>query len=279
MDAAGAAVSIDVQGRQAAIWLERPRSLNALSPEIVDGLVSAVTAATDAGCSVMTVRGRGRALSAGADLPHLRGLLEDPAAIQRYIASIGRAMDVIEQAPMISVCVVDGYAVAGGCELMLACDLVVASQDARIGDRHLEYGLLPGAGGSVRLARALPPARARRLLFTGEMIDGDTAAAWGLVGWSVPAAALEDTVAQLTARLLRHSPAALAAMKQLHAAADGLPKAGQRSALDAELAVLVRHLDSEPDAREGLDAFAHGRTPQFPATRVGDGTTEEGRSL
>ncbi len=258
-----AAVSVNVEGKVAQVWLERPQALNALSPDVIDGLLEAVSIATDSGCSVMTVRGRGKALSAGADLHHLRTLLDDPVAIERYIAAIGGAMDAIEQAPFVSVCVVDGYALAGGCELMLACDLVVASQDARIGDRHLEYGLLPGAGGSVRLARAVPPALARRLLLMGEILDGDTAAAWGLVGWSVPAADIEDTVAAIVARLRRHSPTALATMKKLHAAADGVPRHDQRTALDFELATFLHYLNSEPDAREGLDAFAQRRPPKF----------------
>ncbi len=275
MAAREAAVSVDVQGQVASVWLERPEALNALSPDVIEGLLEAVATATAAGCSVMTVRGRGRALSAGADLHHLRPLLDDPAAVERYIAAIGRVMDTIEAAPVISVCVVEGYALAGGCELLLACDLVVASQDARIGDRHLEYGLLPGAGGSVRLTRALPPARARRLLFTGEMLDGDTAAAWGLVGWSVPAADLEATVAEIVGRLCRHSPGALASMKGMHAAADGVARRDQREVLDAELAVTVRHLSGDPDAREGLDAFVHRRSPRFSGRRSDDGTTTE----
>ena len=270
-----AGVSVDIEGPVARVWLERPQALNALSPDILDGLQEAVSIATSAGCSVMTIRGRGKALSAGADLHHLRTLLDDPEAVERYIAAIGRAMDAIEQAPFVSVCVIDGYALAGGCELMLACDLVVASQDAHIGDRHLEYGLLPGAGGSVRLARALPPALARRLLFTGEILDGDTAAAWGLVGWSVPATDIEETVADIVTRLSRHSPTALATMKGLHAAADGVPRHDQRAALDSELATFLHYLNNGPDAREGLEAFAQRRSPQFQATLPGNRTTTE----
>lgn len=267
--ATDAAVSVEVAGPVASVCLNRPEAMNALSPEVLDGLLAAVGHAVEAGCSVMTVRGRGKALSAGADLAHLQGLLEDSAAVEEYVAAIGEAFDAVEAAPLVSVCVVDGYALAGGCELMLACDLVVATKDARIGDRHLEYGLLPGAGGSVRLSRALPPALARRLLLTGEILDGDTAAAWGLVGWSVPADALGDTVAGVVARLSRHSTAALATMKQLHAAAAGLPRRDQRAALDAELEALVHHLAHEPDVREGLAAFAEGRAPRFNAHLAG----------
>lgn len=262
------AVSVEVTGPVASVWLERPETLNALSPDVVDGLLAAEGMAREMGCSVMTVRGRGRALSAGADLRHLQGLLADPAAVEAYVATIGRAFDAVESSPVVSVCVVDGYALAGGCELMLACDLIVASRDARIGDRHLEYALLPGAGGSVRLTRALPPALARRLLLTGEILDGDTAAQWGLVGWSVPAGALEDTVAEVVARLSRHSSAALATMKKLHGVAVGVPQRDQRAALDVELRALVDHLKCEPDSREGLAAFSEHREPDF-RTRQG----------
>jgi enoyl-CoA hydratase len=259
----GPAVTVRPAGPVAEVWLERPGSLNALGPEVLEGLVAAVEAATAAGCSVLVLRGRGAALSAGADLGHLRSLLPDPVAVDAYIAAIGRAVDAVEQAPLITLCVVDGYALAGGWELLLACDLVVATSDARIGDRHLEYGLLPGAGGSVRGSRALPPALARRLLYTGEIIDGDTAAAWGLVGWSVPASELDATVDGIVARLARHSPAALRAMKRMHTDAVSAADGALRAALDGERTALVDHLVHEPDAAEGLAAFAERRPPDF----------------
>lgn len=261
----------------AEITLDRASSLNALSPELLDGLHAAIDEVTAAGCPVAVVRGDGPALSAGADLPHLLGLLDpsgDPDAVRSYIAAIGRAFDELEAAPFVSLCVVDGYGVAGGCELMLACDLVVASSAARLGDRHMEYGLLPGAGGSVRLPRALPAALARRLLYTGEIIDGDTAAEWGLVGWSVPPEELERTVSDVVARLLRHSPAALVTAKRLYA--EGLA-ADRRTALDHELDVTAGHIARHPDAREGLAAFRGRRTPVFGAgPAVADGGSPHG---
>ncbi len=246
----------------AEITLTRERALNALSPDLLVGLRAAIDEVTAAGCAIAVVRGRGPALSAGADLPHLLGILDDPHAVRAYIASIGAALDALEAAPFVSLCVVDGYGVAGGCELMLACDLVVASSAAQLGDRHMEYGLLPGAGGSVRLPRALPAALARRLLYTGEIIDGDTAAAWGLVGWSVPPVELERTVGEIVARLLRHSPTALRTIKQLEA--DGRERS-HRAALDNELDVAVDYIGGHPDAREGLAAFREKRAPRFGA--------------
>jgi enoyl-CoA hydratase/carnithine racemase len=250
----------------AEITLTRERALNALSPDLLAGLADAVERVTAAGCPVAVVRGRGPALSAGADLPHLLGLLDDPAAVRDYIASIGTVLDALEAAPFVSLCVVDGYGVAGGCELMLACDLVVAGSDARLGDRHMEYGLLPGAGGSVRLPRALPAALARRLLYTGEIIDGDTAAAWGLVGWSVPPGEVERTVADVVARLLRHAPTALRTMKELEAQARVRP---YRDALAHEVEVAADYIGRHPDGREGLAAFREKRPPRFGAPTSG----------
>lgn len=258
------AVEVTIDGGAAAIVLTREKSHNALSPELLAQLRAAVDEVAAAGCRVATVRGRGKALSAGADLPHLLGILDDPAAVTAYIAAIGDVLDAIEAAPFVSVCVVDGYGVAGGCELMLACDLVVASTEARLGDRHMEYGMLPGAGGSVRLPRVLPAALARRLLYTGEIVDGATAAAMGLVGWCVPPDALAPTVGQLVARLLRHSPSALARLKRMYAEGLALP---YREALDAERRVVVEHLTRNPDAREGLAAFAGKRAPVFEGVR------------
>lgn len=248
----------------AEITLTRERALNALSPSLVAGLASAVEQVTRAGCPVALVRGRGPALSAGADLPHLFDLLDDPDAVRDYIASIGVVFDALEAAPFVSLCIVDGYGVAGGCELMLACDLAIASTSAKLGDRHMEYGLLPGAGGSVRLPRALPVALARRLLYTGEIIDGSTAAAWGLVGWAVPPTELESTVEQIVTRLLRHSPMALRTMKSLEA--QGRARF-HRDALDNELTVAAGYIAGHPDAREGLAAFRERREPKFGAVR------------
>jgi len=181
----------------------------------------------------------------------------------RPASELASVLDRIEAAPFVSVAVVGGYALAGGCEIVLACDLAVAADGALIGDRHLEYGLLPGGGGSVRLPRALPAPLARRLLYTGEMIDGATAAAWGLASHHAPADALDATVDELVARLARHSPDALACMKAMYRAG---PSASIDAALAAERAALLAHLDS-PTVAEGLAAFAGHRPPDFSGDR------------
>lgn len=252
-------VVFDVDDTVGRIVLDRPTVGNALSPSVIAGLGAAVDAAADAGCRVVVVRGAGGNLSVGADLTYLRQVLDDRRALRSYVTSIGDTLDRLAAASFVSICVVDGYALAGGCELMLACDLSLASDQAKIGDRHLEYGLLPGAGGSVRLTRAVPPAVAGRLLYTAEIIDGPTAAGFGLVSYAVPADQLDAEVDRLVARLRRHPMEALVAMKRLHIDARTEEPA---QAIRAERETLLRYLDSPP-AREGLAAFAERRAPDF----------------
>jgi enoyl-CoA hydratase len=245
----------------ARVTINRPQAMNSLAPGVLTGLDAAIDAAAAAGCSVLVVRGAGGTLSAGADLKFLRSCLEDPEAVRGYITAIGAVLDRIEAAPLISVCAVEGYAVAGGCELLLACDIAIATEECRIGDRHLEYGLLPGAGGSVRLSRAIPAPLARRLLYTADLIDGSTALAYGLVSELVPASGLDDAVERLVARLARHDVAALLEMKRLHRAA---LVTQPHDALIGEREALLQHLKG-PSVREGLAAFAERRRPDFTA--------------
>jgi len=240
--------------------IDRERAMNSLGPAVLVGLHEAAARADRDGHPVLVVRGSGGTLSTGADLHHLLPLREDPEAVRGYVAEIGAVNLAIEQARAVSVAVVDGYAVAGGCELMLACDLSVVSERSQIGDRHLEYGLLPGAGASVRLPRSLPAPLARRLMLTGEMLDGATAHRWGLVTHVAPHTELEGILTQLRARLDRHSPTALATMKQMYTEATATPA---RAALDRELEIFLGHVRT-PDVAEGLAAFAEGRDPVFP---------------
>lgn len=260
-------VATDIADGVARVVIDHAAAKNALAPAVLDGLSAAVDAATEAGCAVLVLRGAGGTLSAGADLKHLQDILDQDSAVDGYIRAIGAVLQRIEAAPFVTVCVVGEYALAGGCEILLACDLAVVSEDARIGDRHLEYGLLPGAGGSVRLPRALPAALARRLLYTGEMIDGATAARWGLVSHAVPAGELDREVDALVARLSRHSAPALATMKRLYRRSVST-SAGEAHA--AEATTVVEHLLTSPAAAEGLAAFADGRAPDF-RTRVAVG--------
>jgi enoyl-CoA hydratase/carnithine racemase len=255
-------VRVELAGPVARVLIDRANAMNSLSPEVLEGLRAAIATATEADCAVLVLRGAGGALSAGADLKYLQRVTAGPnpqAEVERYLVEIGAMIDSLEAAPFVTIAVIEGYALAGGCEIMLGCDLAVVADDAKIGDRHLEYGLLPGAGGSVRLPRALPGALARRLLYTAEMISGQTAFDWGLVSHVAPAAELDTTVDELVARLSRHSVEALHAMKRLYRASRETTVA---EGLVNERAVLIEHLQG-PAVAEGLAAFGSGRKPNF----------------
>jgi len=238
--------------------IDRPESRNAISPSVIEGLEAAVRRARQGGVKVLVLRGAAGTFCAGADLAWVLPAIDEPGALDEggvFAAGIRRLNDVLlemEAAPFVSVAVVDGFALAGGCELLMACDVVVASEAARIGDRHLELGLLPGAGGSVRLHRALTPARSRWLLLSGEMISGREAAEWGLVTRAVPAEQLDETAEAMIARLASRSAAALAGMKEMIAGVRDVPVA---DGIDAEQGVFLAHMAKSDDMRAALARF------------------------
>jgi enoyl-CoA hydratase/carnithine racemase len=150
--------------------------------------------------------------------------------------------------------------VAGGLELMLACDLVLAADTARIGDGHLNFGQLPGAGGSQRLPRAIGPIRAKQLMFTGDLIAARDALALGLVGEVVDDASLLERARAIAGSLATRSPTGVRGMKRL--VNEGLQKP-LTQALRFEINFVTDYATGCPDATEGLLAFAEKRTPRY----------------
>ena len=257
-------VRIETRDGVTRAWLDRPEARNALSPAMVEGLQGALDEAHAQRSRLLVLRGSGGTFCAGADLAHVLSLLGDRAGMDAYLDRINAFVDGLEEAPFATLALVEGFALAGGCEILLACDISLAAADARIGDRHLELGLLPGAGGSVRLARALTAARCGYLLLSGEMIDGRQAADWGLVSYAVPSEALDEVAEPLIERLGSRSGDALAGAKQLlRAAREG----DFRSALEQERQVFLELFENSPDTSEGLRAFARKRTPRFGPRR------------
>jgi enoyl-CoA hydratase len=238
--------------------IDRPEARNAISPSVLDGLEAAVRRARDVDARVLVIRGAGGTFCAGADLTFVLSAIDQPGALEEggafasLIARLNDVLDEIEAAPFASVAVVEGFALAGGCEILLACDVVVADEAARIGDRHLELALLPGGGGSVRLYRALSPARARWLLLSGEMISGREAAEWGLVTRAVPGAELDEVAEAMVARLADRSGDALAGAKEMLAAVRDVPVT---DALAAERRIFLEHMAKSGDVRAALARF------------------------
>lgn len=250
------------------VWatLDRPEARNAINEGIISGLDAAVDVAIADEARVLAIRGAGGNFCAGADLQYVSGLLEsDPAGMESYVARIAAVLRRFETAPFATVAAIEGYALAGGCETLLACDIVLATTTARIGDRHLEFGLLPGAGASVRMPRTLPTARGSYLLLTGEMIDGAEAAAWGLITRAVPPDDFDAAVEQVVQRLATRSVDAIAAVKRMVVQTRD---EDVDTGVETERRIFAEYFRSSHDGAEGLAAFREKRPPQFRPPRI-----------
>jgi enoyl-CoA hydratase len=245
----------------ATLTLNRPAQLNALDWTTVQALLAAFRELdADPAVRVTLITGRGRAFSAGGDLGAYRSLYRRPDDFRRFLDDFHALLELLERSATIVVAVVNGVCMAGGLELMLACDLAVAAHEARIGDAHLNFGQLPGAGGSQRLPRAIGAQRAKDLLFTGRSIDASEAERIGLVARAFPAAALMPAARRLAEEILAKSPAGLARAKRLVREGLGMDLA---RALRFEIDLVHEWATTHPDAMEGLAAFAEKRKPRF----------------
>jgi len=252
-----------VQARAGAMWitLNRPAAMNSITPEIVRGIDEALdrALADDSVCAVV-LTGNGRAFCAGADLKHVRNTVgDDQAAIAAFLQTVLAIMGRLEKFPKPVIAAINGLALAGGLELVLCCDLVIAARSARIGDAHANFGLLPGGGSSVRLPRKIGPTRAKYLLFTAEFVPAEQLVEAGLVNEVVDDGELVAATDQLVAKLATKSPLVLRRMKAL--VDDGLEQHSD-TALRLELLASEVHSHSH-DMKEGLAAFEQKRKPRF----------------
>ena len=201
-------IKLSKTDRVATMRLNRPDALNALSPELISELSHATREVSgDADLKALVVRGEGRGFCAGADLLYFDKVLDDLALLPDYVHNLNAALFALEELPIPTIAVVHGYALAGGMELMMACDMAIVADDARIGDQHANFGLIPGGGSTQRLPRRVGMPRAMELLTTGRWLSGAEAVA----GEAGPAAlAIETDVADsqsvraLIARTVEH---------------------------------------------------------------------------
>jgi enoyl-CoA hydratase/carnithine racemase len=244
----------------ARLILNRPRTHNPLDLELIDALGAALdTLRGDPKVRAVTLEGAGGSFCAGADLKFVLGVLDDGAALTHYIHRIRDVFNEIERFPRPVVAVVRGFCLAGGLELMLACDFALAAEDAQIGDQHANYGLFPGGGSSQRLPRLIGERKAKELMLLGARISGKEAERLGLVNLSAPALELDTIVNEWTGLLVEKSPTGLAYMKEaIRFSATVAPDAG----IEWEAAKFLEYARL-PDIREGLAAFAAKRKPRF----------------
>lgn len=249
-------IEVDSVGDVLWLWLSRPEKRNAISEQMLTEISSVVDEVRRGfGTRVLVLAAKGRTFCAGADLG------EDPAAtpsIETLEAStvLFNAIEDLEQPVIASV---QGAACAGGLELLLTTDIILASESARFADIHATIGLIPGAGGAYRLPQWVGLPMAKRMLLTGDFYDARTMRDAGLVSEVVPDDDLFRVTSALAQRLASKSPQALAAMKRLSRMALGGDRdAAMRAALQENAAHFGRD-----DYAEGLAAFAQRRAPVF----------------
>jgi len=254
-------IRLAIEGPLARVTLTRGDKLNPLDWSTVKELKAAVAeieAATAVRYVILT--GEGRAFSAGGDLDGYLRLYREPAEFQAFLDDFYAMLIGIEQAKAIWIAAVNGVCVAGGIELLLACDMALAGASAKIGDGHLNFGQLPGAGGSQRLPRTIGLLRAKHLMLTGDLLDAETCERWGLVTKVVPDADLIAVAEAWVAGLSTKSAVGLAGAKRL---ANMTLEVPYEEGLKAEIAFVHRYATTEPDATEGLLAFKEKRNPRF----------------
>ncbi len=253
-------ITYTTSGGVARITLHRPDALNAISPELLRDLDRACAAVEgDAGARVVTLTAAGRAFCAGADLRAVRELSPDPERWGAFMRLWHRVFDRIEALPVPVIAGVHGLALAGGLELVLVADLVVADEASRLGDQHANFGLVAGGGGSQRLPRLIGARRAKELMLLGGWLTAPEALAWGLVNRVVPAGTVVPAVEELAAALAAGSGSANRTVKALVARAFDTELA---EGLELERRLVAEHMRSA-DAAEGLRAFAEKRKPVF----------------
>jgi enoyl-CoA hydratase/carnithine racemase len=249
-------VETSVEGNVALCRLDRPETRNALSPELMDELADAVERFdADPEIRCIVIAGSDEAFAAGADIGALRqrsfqdSLVHPSAAFWKRLAAC--------RTPLLAA--VSGWALGGGCELALLCDVIVASETAELGQPEITLGIIPGGGGTQRLARVIGKQRAMELVLTGRRISAAEAERMGLVNAVVGKREWLERALELAERIARRPPIAARLAKQAVLAADETPLS---AGLETERRLYELSMATE-DRIEGMDAFLEKRRPDF----------------
>ncbi len=253
-------VRLSVDGPIAFITMSRPEALNALNAKVLHELKDAIGAVSaNRAVRVVILSGEGGAFVAGADIKEMQALAGKPEAIRAFTEFGQGVLRDIEKLPQPVIAAIDGVALGGGLELALACDIRLASTEARFGFPEVGLGIIPGLGGTQRAPRLVGPSVAAELVMTGDIIDAAEAARIGLVNRVLPSALLMPSAKKLAGRIAARAPVAVAKGKAAIKATHELPLA---QGLDHELEQVMQ-LMATPDRVEGMQAFIEKRKPVF----------------
>jgi enoyl-CoA hydratase len=249
-------IKVERRDRVGLITLDRPEALNALNTRLMTEVVATATEFDrDPGIGCLVLTGSERAFAAGADIKEMSSL----EYVDAYRADLFSDWDGFTRLRKPVVAAVAGYALGGGCELAMMCDILLAADTAKFGQPEIKLGVIPGMGGSQRLTRALGKAKAMELCLTGRMMDAEEAERAGLVSRIVPAADLLDEALKVAAAIAQLSPIAVLAAKE---AVDRAFESTLAEGLRFERR-LFHAAFATADQKEGMAAFTEKRPPNF----------------
>jgi enoyl-CoA hydratase/carnithine racemase len=258
-----ALVRVEVAGRVATVTLDRPEALNAISTELALDLAAAVEPlGVDPGVGAVVLTGAGgRAFCVGADLKQRAGFDDHGWFVQRE--AFRRGFAAVRRCPLPTVAAVSGFALGGGTELAISCDLVVASEDATFGLPEVRLGLVPAGGGTQLLTRRVGRSAARELVLTGRRVGAAEALALGLADRVVPGGEVLAAATALAAEMAGNAPTAVRMAKWALEVGADLPL---EAAMEVEDEAWRRAVLSD-DRREGIAAWMEKRDPRWPEAR------------
>lgn len=251
-------VKIEKHGRVAVVTINRPDKLNALNAQTRDDILAAFDELeSDDEVRVVVITGAGeKAFIAGADINEFAG---KTAIQQRAVMKGRRAFDAVEDFPKPVIAMINGFALGGGCELAMACDIRIASKSAKLGQPEIKLGIIPGGGGTQRLTRLVGEGKAMELILTGDMISADEAERLGLVNYAVEPGELKSKTMEIANKIAELSPVAVAMAKQ---AVKNAARLDLKAGLEAEVDLFSLCFSSE-DKEEGVRAFIEKRRADF----------------
>ncbi|WP_159996108.1 enoyl-CoA hydratase [Roseomonas sp. 18066] len=250
-------IQVENDGPAAVIRLHRPAALNALCDQLMQELGAALRAAdSDPAIAAIILTGSEKAFAAGADIKEMQARRFPDTYLNDFIAASWEAVLTIRK-PVIAA--VSGFALGGGCELAMMCDMILAADNAKFGQPEINLGIIPGAGGSQRLTRAIGKSKAMEMVLTGRMMSAEEAERAGLVARVVPLADLLPEALKIATKIAGLSAPAVAMAKEAVNAAFELPL---REGVRLERRLFLGLFGTEGQ-QEGMAAFVEKRKPEF----------------
>ena len=256
-------LQLEMRGSVGLLTLNRPDRLNALTVEVAKDFKAAIAEAIERGARAIVLTGAGRAFCAGGDLREMQEIAKKDGRVEAFfdepLRLLNEAILLIRQTPVPFIAAVNGVASGGGCNLALACDLVIAAESAKFNQAFIKIGLTPDCGGTFMLPRLVGWKRATELLFTGELVSALAAAKMGMINSVIPDGELMSTAMAMAEKLAQAPTAAIGEIKMLleQSAANDMP-----TQLDLERRTQIESGKTK-DFVEGVQAFLEKRPPRF----------------